>query len=147
MSDNILGDRAVPLAKRRHPRVCVPATAALFTSRRPLGPCLVEDVSAGGIRLVTGAPLRRGRIVSVLLDLPGGKPVMNVAQVSRHELRAPGAHVLALSFVDLQRSEIERIQALVAHFLSDVHPCLEFFDTHDGRPKRIVLTDDTPVVG
>lgn len=147
MSDNTAAPRIAPRAKRRHPRVCVPATAAVFTNQRPLGPCLMEDLSAGGLRLVAGAALRRGRMVSVLLDLPGGEPVVNLAQVCRHELRGPGEHVLALSFVDLRRSEMARIEALVARFLSDVHPCLEFFDTDDGRPRRIVLTDDTPVVG
>jgi hypothetical protein len=85
-------------------------------------------------------------MVSVLLDLPG-TPVVHLAQVARHERRAPGEHVLALSFVELPHGEVARIQALVAGFLAALHPCLEFFDTDDGRPRRIVLTDDTPVVG
>jgi hypothetical protein len=135
-------------ARRRHPRAGLPATASLFTDKRPLGPCLVEDVSVGGIRLITGAAVRRGRIVSVLLDLPGRAPVMTFAQVARHEQRDAGEHMLALSFLNLGRGDSERLEALVAHLLADAHPSLEFFDTEDdGRPRRIILADDAPVVG
>jgi hypothetical protein len=134
--------------RRRHPRADLPATAILFTDRRPLGPCLIEDLSAGGMRAVVGSPLRRGRVVSVLLDLPGKEPFMNFAQVTRHERRRPGEHVLALSFLDLPRPEARRLQALVAGLLAHHHPCLEFFDTDDdGRAKRLVLADDAPLVG
>jgi hypothetical protein len=139
---------AVPgRAKRRHPRAGLPATAALFTDKRPLGPCLVEDLSVGGMRLITGTAVRRGRIVSVLLDLPGRGPMMTFAQVARHEQRAAGEHMLALSFLNLDRGDAERLEALVAHLLADSHPCLEFFDTDaDGRPRRLVLADDAPAV-
>ena len=134
--------------KRRHPRACVPATASLFSERRPVGPCLVEDISAGGLKLVLGRAVRRGRVVTVLVDLPGREPLRGFAQVSRHELRRPGEHVLALSFLDLVRADVERLSALVARLLSDSHPCLEFFDTDDnGRPRRLVLAEDAPVVG
>ncbi|HEY0711531.1 MAG TPA: PilZ domain-containing protein [Polyangia bacterium] len=146
MSVNGLASTTVPRAKRRHPRAGLPVTASLFANQRALAPALVEDISAGGIRLVTGSPVRRGRMVSVLLDLPG-TPVMHLAQVARHVRRAPGQHVIALSFVDLASGEAERIQSFVARFLSELHPCLEFFDTDDGSPRRLVLTDDTPVVG
>jgi hypothetical protein len=133
--------------KRRHSRACLPATAALFTDRRPLGPFVVLDISAGGICLVGGAPLRRGRVVTVLLDVPG-EALSCVAQVSRHEARGPGEHVIALSFLDLRRAEIERLEALVARLIADSHPCLEFFDTDDnGKPRRVVLGDDAPVIG
>lgn len=147
MSDNNPAPptEAVHRIKRRHPRALLPATAALFTDRRPFGPCLVEDVSAGGVRLVSGAPLRRGRIVSVLLDLPG-PPISSLAQVARHETRRAGEHVLALSFLELPRAAVERLESLVARLLADSHPCLEFFDTDSGRPRRIVLADDRPVV-
>jgi hypothetical protein len=135
-------------SRRRHPRADLPATAILFSDRRPMGPCLIEDLSAGGMRAVVGAPVRRGRVVSVLLDLPGKQPFMSFAQVTRHEVRKPGEHVLALSFLDLPRPDHERLQALVAGLLADSHPCLEFFDTDDdGRPKRLVLADDAPLVG
>jgi hypothetical protein len=134
-------------ARRRHPRAGLPATASLFTDKRPLGPCLVEDLSVGGIRLVTGSPVRRGRIVSILLDLPGRCPVMTFAQVARHEQRSTTEHMLALSFLNLGRDESARLEALVAHLLAESHPCLEFFDTDDdGRPRRIVLADDAPIV-
>jgi hypothetical protein len=137
---------ASPRARRRHARAGLPATASLFTDKRPLGPCLVEDLSVGGIRLVTCTAVRRGRIVSVLLDLPGRAPMMTFAQVARHEARTGGAHMLALSFLDLGREESQRLEALVAHLLAESHPCLEFFDTEDGRPRRIILADDAPVV-
>jgi c-di-GMP-binding flagellar brake protein YcgR len=113
-----------------------------------MGPCLIEDLSAGGMRAVVGAPIRRGRVVSVLLDLPGTEPFMSFAQVARHERRRPGEHVLALSFLDLPRQDHRRLQALVAGLLAQHHPCLEFFDTDDdGRQKRLVLADDAPLVG
>jgi hypothetical protein len=100
------------------------------------------------MRAVVGSPIRRGRVVSVLLDLPGKEPFMNFAQVTRHERRRPGEHVLALSFLDLPRPEHNRLQALVASLLANHHPCLEFIDTDDdGRPKRLVLADDAPLVG
>jgi hypothetical protein len=134
--------------RRRHPRADLPATAILFSDRRPLGPCLIEDLSASGVRAVTGAPMRRGRVISVLLDLPGKEPFMSFAQVTRHERRRPGEHVLALSFLDLPRADHDRIQALIASLLAPRHPCLEFFDTaDDGRAKRLVLADDAPLVG
>lgn len=148
MSDNVVPGPSSHRAKRRHPRAGLPATASLFTDKRPLGPCLVQDVSVGGIRLVTGTPVRRGRIVSVMLDLPGCEPMMTFAQVARHEMRQPGEHVLALSFLNLRREDTERLESLVARLLADSHPTLEFFDTDDnGRPRRIILADDAPVVG
>jgi len=113
-----------------------------------MGPCLIEDLSAVGMRAVVGAPVRRGRVLSVLLDLPGKQPLMSFAQVTRHERRGPGEHVLALSFLDLPRPDHDRLQALVAGVLADSHPCLEFFDTDDdGCAKRLVMTDDAPLVG
>ena len=125
----------------------MPATAIVFSDRRPLGPCIVEDISAGGMRVTTGSGVRRGRVVSVLLDLPGKGPIMSFAQVTRSEERSVGEHLLALSFLDLTRDDLERLQELVAGLLAEHHPCLEFFDTDDdGRPKRIVLADDTPVI-
>jgi hypothetical protein len=125
----------------------LPATATLFTDRRPLPPCVVEDISAGGVRLVGSMAVRRGRVVSVMLDVPG-EPLHCVAQVSRHQQRGVGEHVLALSFLNLGRAETERLEALVARLISESHTCLEFFDTDDnGRPRRIVLGEDAPVIG
>jgi PilZ domain-containing protein len=135
-------------SRRRHPRVGVPTTAILFANRRPVGPGLVEDLSAGGLRVVLGSAIRLGRMVSVLLDLPGKEPFLGLAQVARHHERAPDEHMLALSFLQLGRAEVERLEALIAGRLAGLHPCLEFFDTDDdGRPRRLVLTDDTPLVG
>ena len=132
-----------PRSRRRHPRAGLPTTAILFSDRRPLGTCIVEDLSAGGLRVSCGSPLRRGRVVSVLLDLPGKGPVMSFAQVTRSERQRPGEHRLGLSFLDLTRDDVERLEALVAGVLADSHPCLEFFDTDDdGRSKRLVLDDD-----
>lgn len=122
--------------------------AILFTDRRPLGPCIVEDLSVGGMRVVSGTNIRRGRVVSVLVQLPGKEPLMSFAQVTRHEKRGQGEHMLGLSFLELPRAEVERLQGLVAHLLADRHPCLQFFDTDDdGRCKRMVLADDLAVVG
>ena len=132
-------------SRRRHARADLPTTAVLFSDRRPLGPCIVQDLSAGGLRICCGTPLRRGRVLSVLLDLPGKGPVMSFAQVTRSERRGPGEHRVALSFLDLTREDVERLEALVAGLLADRHPCLEFFDTDDdGRPKRVVLDDEQP---
>jgi hypothetical protein len=129
-------------SRRRHPRAELPTTAILFADRKPLGPCVVENLSAGGLLISTGARLRRGRVVSVLLQLPGKGPVMSFAQVMRSEQRKPGEHTIALSFLDLPRADVEHLQALVAGLLAQSHPCLEFFDTDDdGRPKRVVLED------
>jgi c-di-GMP-binding flagellar brake protein YcgR len=137
-----------PRSRRRHARAELPATAIIFTERRPIGPCLIEDLSEGGLRVVVGSAIRRGRVVSVLLDLPGKQPLLSFAQVTRHERRQKGEHVLALSFLNLPRAEVERLQALVARMLADHHPCFEFFDTEDdGRPKRLVLSDDPPIIG
>lgn len=120
----------------------------VFSDRRPLGPCIVEDLSAGGLRVAACQGLRRGRVVSVMLELPGKGPVMSFAQVTRSTERCPGEHILALSFLDLARADLERLESLVAGTLAEQHPCLEFFDTDDdGRPKRMVLSDDPPVVG
>lgn len=144
--------KAAPRSKnrRRHVRARIPATAILFTDRRPLGPCLVEDMSPGGMRIVTGSALRRGRVVSVLLDLPERNPFLVFAQVARHELRRTGEHVLALSFLDLPADQALRLKQVVARTLAESHPSLEFFDTGDeGRRKRLVLADDgeSPLVG
>ena len=139
-----LPKRLPPRSRRRHPRADLPTTAILFSDRRPLGPCLVEDLSAGGLRVSCGSPLRRGRVVSVLLELPGKGPVMSFAQVTRVEKpKAGGEHRIALSFLDLGREDVERLDGLVAGLLSDRLPCLEFFDTDDdGRSKRLVFDDD-----
>jgi hypothetical protein len=135
-------------SRRRHPRVDLPGIAMLFSNRRPVGPALVEDLSAGGLRVVLGSAIRLGRMVSVLLDLPGKEPFLWHAQVARHLQRAPDEHMLALSFLQLGRAEIERLEALIAGRLAGNHTCLEFFDTDDdGRVRRLVLTDDTPLVG
>jgi len=135
-------------SRRRHPRADLPTTAILFSNRLPVGPGLVEDLSAGGLRVVLGSAIRLGRMVSVLLDLPGKEPFLGLAQVARHLERAPDEHMLALSFLQLGRSEIERLEALIASRLACRHACLEFFDTDDdGRPRRLVFTDDTPLVG
>ena len=132
-----------PRSRRRHPRADLPTTAILFSDRRPLGPCIVEDLSAGGLRVSCGSPLRRGRVVSVLLELPGKGPVMSFAQVTRVEKPSGGEHRIALSFLDLGREDVERLDALVAGLVGDRLPCLEFFDTDDdGRSKRLVLDDD-----
>jgi hypothetical protein len=134
---------STPRSRRRHPRAGLPTTAILFSDRRPLGTCIVEDLSAGGLRVSCGSPLRRGRVVSVLLDLPGKGPVMSFAQVTRSERQRPGEHRVGLSFLDLTRDDVERLEALVAGVLADSHPCLEFFDTDDdGRSKRLVFDDD-----
>lgn len=133
--------------KRRHPRADLPATAILFTDRRPVGPCLILDVSGGGLRLVAGRPIRRGRVVSALLDLPGKAPFVAFAQVVRQEKRAPREYHLGLSFLNLPRADLERLEGLVAGTLAQRHLCLEFFDTEDeGCAKRLVVTDDSPVV-
>jgi hypothetical protein len=108
-----------------------------------MGPCLVEDISAGGLRVVADAAVRRGRVVSVLLDLPGKTPLLTFAQVSRHERRTPSEHALALAFLNLPRAEVERLQEVVARMLADSGACVEFFDTDDdGRAKHLVLDED-----
>ncbi len=148
MSDVSLSGAPSFRVKRRHARAPVSATATVFTNRRALPPCVVEDLSAAGVRLATGTAVRRGRIVSLLLDLPGGDPIHACAQVVRTQKRANGDLVMALSFLDLRRAHVERLVGLVAELLAASNPCLTFFDTDaDGRPCRIVLTDDAPVVG
>src|SRR5262245_42444349 len=125
-------------SRRRHPRASLPATALLFTNR-PIGPCIVEDISVGGLRLVADATIRRGRVLTVLLDLPGGGPLPASAQVTRHERRGAD-EVLGLAFINLPGHEAKRVAALVAHALAETTPCLEFFDTSDdGRAHRLVL--------
>jgi hypothetical protein len=129
-------------SRRRHPRAQVETTAILFSDRRVLGPCVVHDLSAGGMRLTLGTRLRRGRVLSALLQLPGKGPVTSFVQVTRSEQHRPGEHIVALSFLDLPRADVEHLQALVAGLLAQSHPCLEFFDTEDdGRPRRLVLDD------
>jgi hypothetical protein len=133
--------------RRRHSRAALPAVAMLFSNRRPLGPCIVEDISAGGLLAVTGKAVKPGRVVSVLLDLPGKEALLMFAQVARHECRKPAEHALALSFLELPRAQAEQIEQVVARTLADTHTCLEFFDTDsDGRARRLVLADDRPVV-
>jgi hypothetical protein len=136
-----------PRRRRRHPRIAVPAIAQLFFSQQPLGPGVVEDLSASGLRVVLGSAVQLGRMVSVLLDLPGKEPFLGFAQVARHSQRGPDEHTLGLSFLELPRGEVDRLEALIARRLAQSYPCLEFFDTDDdGRPHRLVLTDDVPVV-
>jgi hypothetical protein len=45
--------------------------------------------------------------------------MMTLAQLARHEQRAVGDHTLALSFLNLDRRDAERLEALVAHLLTD----------------------------
>jgi hypothetical protein len=133
-----------PRSRRRYPRITVPGVAQLFMCGQPLGPGVIEDVSASGMRVAIGSSIPCGRMVSVLLDLPGREPFTGLAQVARH---TPDATALGLSFLELPSGEIDRLEALIAHRLADDYPCIEFFDTaDDGRPHRLVLTDDLPVV-
>jgi hypothetical protein len=143
----MMSPHRTPRSRRRHPRAEVPATAIVFANRKPVGPAVVEDLSASGVRLVLGAAVAPGRMVSVLLDLPGKEPFLGLAQVSRHAEVAAGEHRLALSFLGLHRADVERLEGVIARRLAERLPCVEFFDTEDdGRPKELVLTDETPLV-
>src|SRR4051812_24636578 len=138
---------SVAVARRRHPRISLAGTAQVSFVREPLGPGVVEDMSASGMRVVLRAPVQLGRMVSVQIDLPGSEPFKGLAQVARHSPRAEDEHALGLSFLELPSGEIDRLEALIAHRLSETYPSVEFFDTSDdGRRHRLVLTDDLPVV-
>jgi hypothetical protein len=135
--------------RRRHVRAGVPSTVILFFGHRPIGPCVVEDVSEGGLRVVTDRKLPRGRIVSVLSDLPGGGaagPLVAFAQVARCQARRRSEFVLGLAFVDLPREEAQRLNEIVARVLADSQPGVDFFDTDDARAKRLVLAEDAPLL-
>jgi hypothetical protein len=129
--------------RRRHTRAGVPSTVILFQGHRPLGPCLVENLSEGGLRVVTEQKLARGRIVTVLSDWPGA--ALSFAQVAHCETRTPREHVVGLAFVDLPRAEEKRLHELVARVLAETEPTVDFIDTDGGVARRLVLTDAAPL--
>lgn len=129
--------------RRRHARAGVPSTVILFHGHKPLGPCVVENLSEGGLRVVSDQKLPRGRIVSVLSDWPGA--ALAFAQVAHCETRTPREHVVGLAFVDLPRAEEKRLHDLIARVLAETEPTLEFIDTDAGTTRRLVLTDAAPL--
>jgi hypothetical protein len=129
--------------RRRHARAGVPSTVILFQGHKPLGPCLVENLSEGGLRVVTEKKLARGRIVSVLSDWPGA--ALSFAQVAHCETRTAREHVVGLAFVDLPRAEEKRLHELVADVLAETEPTVEFIDTDGGVARRLVLSDAAPL--
>jgi len=83
--------------RRREPRRLVSATAALFSQRRYLGLCLVEDISNTGVLLVGEFPLQATSL-ELLVQEPGCEPVRFVGDLVRKQERADGTRQFAVKF-------------------------------------------------
>ena len=83
--------------RRREPRRLVSATAALFSQRRYLGLCLVEDISNTGVLLVGEFPLQ-ATALELLVQEPGCEPVRYVGDLVRKQERADGTRQFAVKF-------------------------------------------------
>jgi hypothetical protein len=119
----------------------------LTRSSRLLGPCVVDNLSVGGLQLTCGEGLRRGQRLTLLLDLPGRGGVSITAQVRRHSRSASGEHVIGLAFDELPPALREHFEALVASQLLAAFPSIEFFCTdQDGTRQRLLLGDSPMLV-
>ncbi len=135
-----------PPARRRHPRAALPATALVFTRSRILGPCVVENLSRGGIRLVCDEVVRRGQKLTVLLDLPGHAGTSLPAEVRRHSRSPDGAQVVGCAFTAISAELDAHLEALVLGQLVASLPSIEFFETENGGDRRQLLLAENPLI-
>lgn len=136
-------------SRRRHARVPLPCTVRIFRGTRAVGFGVLEDASSGGARVVTGKPVAKGRVISLMADLPGSRPFVAFAQVTRHEVVTRGPHrehVLGLTFVNLPSEELKRLEVVIARSLAERAPTVEFIDTDDGQLRRLVMGEGRPLV-
>ncbi len=140
-------DRPSPKPLRRqHPRADLAATALLVTRSRLVGPCVIENLSLGGVRLACDEPLRRGQKLQVLLDLPrwccgSGIP----AEVRRRERRDGGGLLVGVAFTELSAPLRGYLEELVASQLLATFPSIEFFDTERGGGSKRILLGENPL--
>lgn len=98
--------------RRRHPRTEVVATAMVFSSNRLHGTFLVQDLSAGGARLVGRVEAAKDDPLTVLLQFPGRAGFSVAARVARHDGRDGEART-AVVFVDLAPEEEDAIHEAI----------------------------------
>jgi CheY-like chemotaxis protein len=109
-----------PHERRRHPRTEVVATVVVFSSDHLHGTYLVQDLSAGGARIVGHIDARPGDSVTALLQMPGKTGFSIAARIVRHERREDQSYT-ALSFVDLSAEDEDSIhEAILASLARSV---------------------------
>jgi len=102
--------------RRREPRRLVSATAAVFSQRRYLGLCLVEDISNSGVLLVGEFPLQATDL-ELLVQEPGRQAVRYVGDVVRKHEREDGTRQFAVKFRE-RVDHSARPTALTEHILA-----------------------------
>jgi Tfp pilus assembly protein PilZ len=137
-----------PVPRRRfHPRALLPATALVFTRSRVFGPCLVQNISVGGVHVQVDQALRRGQRVRVLLDLPWLSRCALAGEVCRSERAGTSSHVVGICFAALPAPLREKLETLIAEQLLAAMPSIEFFETEGGgRRKQLVLAESPLLV-
>jgi hypothetical protein len=116
--------------RRRHIRAPLLAHAMLFQEQRCLGSFRVLNVSAGGVLLAGESPTLTTRKITVILELPGIKPLRAEAVVARNLVRSaasdPGRrpgdqdeHAFALAFTRISASGQDAVQDAVLMTLEE----------------------------
>ncbi|GEM_PF-991314 len=113
------------LGRRRYPRVDVafPVRLEDAAGRTWHGESL--NLSTGGVKVKTDANLQPGRRVRLNFKLPDGPPGITVSSLIIRQ----DPNGLAFSFVDLERSAVERIQKVVDSLLP-------------RQPLRVLVVED-----
>lgn len=118
---------------RVHPRV--PARIPVRIERLTSGPLDVftEDLSLGGVRVLSPIAIRANRAVRVLMDMGVSLgTVYSLAKAVRCEQAGAGGYTIGFSFIDPQESDCQRIEALMER-LAEGRP----FQPSPGFPQSV----------
>jgi CheY-like chemotaxis protein len=120
--------------RRRHPRARdLDVVARLVTPAGQSVTCAVQDLSAGGVRVVGAVNLTRGERVRVILDQSGhSEPLALAATVRRSERVDEGCHCIALQFETVPDPVQDAVQRVV----------LRAFERQRASSRKVVLVID-----
>lgn len=106
--------------RRSRPRAELSSPCFLLLDGQPVGPFLVENLSAGGAMLTGGTSLPAGATVFLQLQLPGRRDPMSVAAtVVRGPEATPRGASFAVEFRDLAPEDEDAIQSAVLEALEE----------------------------
>jgi CheY-like chemotaxis protein len=103
--------------RRVHPRAKDPDVTARITTKAGSSDCAVENISAGGARLVASLAPATGERVQVRLAHPSIQPMTLAADVVRAEPLDASSHVIAIKFASLSDPIHDAIQRIVLRAL------------------------------
>lgn len=124
-----------PDERRRHQRGEVLATAVVLASDGSSGVYLVKNLSAGGALLLGDARWNEGERVTVLLQLPGRKPLSLHAEVLRRRLSDAQELLFAIAFKQVPSELEDDLQKVVRAALEN---------QREAPPHEVLVIDDSP---